>query len=60
MKDITIGRYDDPDKTGGWAGWVEPKDKSWILFIDKDGDTLFWPERDADGGVVGEPAKAAA
>lgn len=60
VKDITIGRYDDPEKTGGWAGWVEPKDKSWILFIDKDNKTLFFPKRDETGGIVGEPATQAA
>ncbi len=60
MQDITIGRYNNPDKVGGWAGWVEPKDQSWILFIDKDGKTLFWPKRDKDGGVIGKPATQAA
>ena len=56
MQDIHIGRYDNPEDVGGWAGWVEPADKSWILFIDEDGNTSFWPERDENGGVVGDEA----
>lgn len=56
MVNIHIGRYHDPSETGGWAGWVEPDDKSWILFIAEDGTVQFYSERDENGGVVGEPA----
>lgn len=39
-----------------WAGYVEDKDRSWILFLDGLGrPALFWPNRDTEGGVIGEP-----
>jgi hypothetical protein len=52
MQNIIIGRYDNPEKTGGWAGWIEPEDRSWILFIAADGTTKFYPLRDDTGGVI--------
>ena len=60
MFNIRIGRYDDPSKTGGWAGSVEPDDKSWILFLAEDGGVQFYADRDEDGGVIGDPTVRAA
>jgi hypothetical protein len=35
MMSIKVGRYDNPAAIAdGWVGWLEPADKSWILFVD--------------------------
>lgn len=58
MSNLTIGRYDHESITKHFAGYIEPADKSWIIYLDADGKpALYWPERDADGGVVGEPVE---
>lgn len=39
-----------------WGGYIEPADKSWIIWVNKAGvPALYWDERDSDGGVIGEP-----
>lgn len=65
--DLAFGVYDSqcrstaPDGTTKplrheWAGYIEDKDHSWILFLDGLGrPALFWPHRDTDGGVIGDP-----
>lgn len=35
MQNIVVSRYRQPDKVG-WAGSVEPEDRSWILFLRAD------------------------
>lgn len=44
---------------GQWSGWIEGKDdddSSWITFLGEGGrPELHWAQRDASGGVVGEP-----
>jgi hypothetical protein len=52
MSNIKVGRYSNPGAVGGWAGWIEPGDRSWIAFIDIDGKPLFFLNRDQDGGVL--------
>lgn len=38
-----------------FAGWIEPADKSWIIYLDADGrPDVYFANRDADGGVIGE------
>jgi hypothetical protein len=55
MSNITIGRYDHESITKDYAGYIEPSDKSWIIWLDADGKPcLYYPERDTDGGVTGE------
>jgi len=51
MNNIIVGRYANP-KAVGWAGWIEPEDKSWIAFIDLNGTPTFFLERDAVTGAV--------
>lgn len=53
MDTITIKRYDST--TAGYQGYIEPADRSWILYIGVDGSPLFYPHRAADGGVLCEP-----
>lgn len=47
--------YDNPADVGGWLGVIEPVDESWICFVDVNGRALLWLEREAEGGVIGEP-----
>jgi hypothetical protein len=65
MPKITVGRYSAqggtksaPPVGAEWRGWIEPEDKSWILWIRADGAPVFYGQREADGAVV-EPAMSA-
>ena len=57
MKRITIERYKNASEMGS-AGLIEGETddgRRWILFLDESGaPKVFWPERDEDGGVVGD------
>ncbi len=52
MQSINVRRYSNP-KAVGWAGWIEPEDRSWIAFIDLEGRPLFFLNRDPKTGEVG-------
>ncbi len=52
---IKIERYKNPEQTAGWAGYVEPGGRDWILYFAEDGRTKFYPERDPYTGAVREP-----
>ena len=57
------GTYPNPAAVGGWLGWIEPAANAdgtrpaqdWIAFVATTGLMLLWQERDANGGVVGNP-----
>lgn len=51
MQNINVSRYANP-KAVGWAGWVEPSDKSWIVFIGLDGRPMVFLNRDPATGAV--------
>jgi hypothetical protein len=67
---IIIGRYPRPtdeeraeteERSPGctfpsdtWDSYIEPEDRSWLLFVEKDGTPLFWPHREPSGAVIGE------
>ncbi len=51
MNNIIIGRYFSPQAVG-YAGWIEPEDKSWIAFIDLQGQPQFFLNRDQQTGAV--------
>lgn len=51
MSNITVGRYSDP-KGVGWQGWIEPEDKTWIMFVDLEGRPLVFLDRDPETGAV--------
>lgn len=56
--DIRYGRYDENRVPTGhkWSGWIEDHARSWIIFLDEHGQpALYWPRRDALGGVIGTP-----
>lgn len=50
MQQINVKRYADPKATG-WAGWIEPEDKSWVAFIDLKGHPTFFLNRDPETGA---------
>lgn len=50
MDTILIKRYDP--NVAGYQGTIEPKDRSWIIYIGADGVPLFYPHRAPDGGVL--------
>lgn len=51
MGNIRVGRY-APEKVGEWAGWIEPEDHSWIMFVQKDGCVRVFLNRDPTTGAV--------
>lgn len=51
MNNITVGRYSNP-KGIGWLGWMEPKDKSWIIFIDLNNNPKVYLNRDPKTGAI--------
>lgn len=65
MPKIAVGRYSAkggtksaPPVGAEWLGWLEPEDKSWILWVKRDGTPVFYGQREADGTVV-EPEMSA-
>ncbi len=51
MGNITVGRYGDPGSTG-YQGWIEPDDKTWIMFVRSDGIPVAFLDRDPATGAV--------
>jgi hypothetical protein len=51
VQDIVVRRYPNPSEIG-WAGWIEPRDLSWIAFIDLHGRPRFYLNRDPSTGAV--------
>jgi hypothetical protein len=53
MQNITVGRYSKPEnESHGWAGWIEPDDKSWIVFVKNDHSVQVYLDRDPETGAV--------
>lgn len=51
MSNIVVGRYQHP-KECGWQGWIEPEDRTWIMFIDLDGNPKVYLNRDSKTGAI--------
>ena len=51
MGNITVGRYDDPASVG-YVGWLEPEDRTWIMFVKADGTPQVFLDRDPVTGAV--------
>jgi hypothetical protein len=49
MGNIIVGRYQECE---GWQGWIEPDDKTWIMFIDSEGHPIVYLNRDPVTGAV--------
>ena len=47
---LKVSTYEQP--TAGYVGYVEPEDRSWILFVAQDGGADFFGSRDENGGVL--------
>lgn len=63
MQNVTVSRYrkgftaDGTPHIGNfWQGYIEPADKSWIVFIDVDGRPLVFLDRDPVTGAVAGPS----
>ena len=55
MQNITVGRYnlDREQKGHSWAGWIEPEDRTWIMFVGEDPSQLqVYLDRDPETGAV--------
>lgn len=52
MQNITVGRYQHPTTRQHWQGWIEPEDRSWIMFIRADGAPIVYLDRDPDGAII--------
>lgn len=52
---IVIRAYPDPAATGDWAGYIEDKNCTWIIWLDASGrPALFNGRRDSNGAVLDE------
>lgn len=51
MPDVTVHRY-DAAPVAGFIGYIEPADRSWILYVAEDGEPHFYPHRADDGRVI--------
>lgn len=51
MGNIKVERYGDPEAVG-FAGLLEPEDRSWIAFVDLEGKPVFFLNRDPATGAV--------
>lgn len=49
MSNIKVGRY---QSECGYQGWIEPEDKSWIIFVKEDGRVEIFDKRDPETGAV--------
>lgn len=54
MQNIVVGRYETgSDKGHEWAGWIEPEDLSWIMFVGDDpSNVAVFLNRDPETGAV--------
>lgn len=55
---VKIGEYGAGDGLGT-LGWIEPacKNPKWIMWFTDKGDALLYTNREANGGVLGDPIK---
>jgi len=55
MQNIIVGRYTHPTTRKYWQGWIEPEDRSWIMFVEADGRPVVYLDREASGAVYFDP-----
>lgn len=51
VQNIEVGRYEQPEQVG-FAGWIEPEDRSWIIFINLAGQPVLFGQREESGAVI--------
>ena len=49
MPNIIVGRYEGET---GYQGWIEPEDRSWIIYVADDGSLEVFLQRDPETGAV--------
>ena len=49
MNDVQVHRY---EQSCGFQGWIEPADRSWIVFVTDDGRPVLFDQRDLVTGAV--------
>jgi hypothetical protein len=49
---IIIHTYSDEELRKIWLGYIEPEDKSWIMFIPAEGEPVLFTGRDPETGAV--------
>ena len=50
---INVHRYTQPQP--GYAGYIEPEGRQWVVFFTDEGECLFYADRDPEtGAVIGE------
>lgn len=55
MSTLTIGRYQHESITKDYAGYIEPADQTWIIYLGADGKpAVYYPERETNGAVIGD------
>ena len=55
MSNIKVGRYTHESVTKNYAGWIEPDDRSWIIYTDAEGrPAVYFPRREPSGAVIGK------
>lgn len=52
MQNIIVGRYDV--EGNGYEGWIEPEDRSWILYVRDDHSVEVFLNRDTSTGAIQE------
>ena len=52
LEPVTFTEYDSWDALP-WKGYLEPQDRSWIVYVDHTGAGSLWTQRDPSGAVGG-------
>ncbi len=56
LMDIHVGRCSNPQDVG-YGGWIEPDDRSWIMFVDVEQKPVMFLNRDPGTGAVHDTGK---
>lgn len=54
MGRLKVGRYQHPDTTAPYVGWIEPEDRSWIVFVKADHTVEAYLDRDPETGALAD------
>lgn len=52
MQNITVGRYGSSEDPGGYDGWIEPEDRTWIMYVRSDHSVEVFIHRDPETGAI--------
>lgn len=51
MQNIVVGRYEDND-SNVYEGWIEPEDRTWIMYVKADHTVEVFIHRDSETGAI--------